>query len=92
MLNSESSYWYSSLYVKLSYSCGTLLIHVYTFRWLEKQSKPAGRTEVVQADFFTYEPEQPFDLIYDYTYGPSPHFPLVLHENQSVRFVGSHLY
>jgi hypothetical protein len=40
-------------------------------RWLREHSADdpvlAGRMRVEEADFFAYAPEQPFDLIYDFT-------------------------
>lgn len=36
-------------------------------KWLAAQSGRKGSANVVQGDFFTYEPEEGFDLIYDYT-------------------------
>jgi hypothetical protein len=39
-------------------------------RWLREHSSDpalAGRMRVEEADFFAYAPEEPFDLIYDFT-------------------------
>lgn len=36
-------------------------------KWLESQPPRNSRALVVQGDFFAYKPDQPFDLIYDYT-------------------------
>jgi hypothetical protein len=39
-------------------------------RWLSDQSvqPTSGKWNVICTDFFTYSPEQPYDIIFDYTY------------------------
>lgn len=36
-------------------------------KWLEGRDTGKGKATAVEGDFFKYEPETPFDLIYDYT-------------------------
>ncbi|WVQ64217.1 uncharacterized protein L199_002379 [Kwoniella botswanensis] len=36
--------------------------------WLSKQPSTSGSTQVVCADFFEYQPQEKYDLIYDYTF------------------------
>ncbi|KAK8844828.1 hypothetical protein IAR55_006678 [Kwoniella newhampshirensis] len=37
-------------------------------KWLASQPSTKGKSEIIVADFFEYDPEEKFDLIFDYTF------------------------
>ncbi|GMK58757.1 hypothetical protein CspeluHIS016_0601990 [Cutaneotrichosporon spelunceum] len=37
-------------------------------QWVKSQTGQKGKAQVICADFFTYEPKEKFDVIYDYTF------------------------